>query len=182
MNLEQIEVLLKEAKVVTQHDEFVIIGSLSILGFSPHPPKQMVMSIDVDMYLKNDPYRTSDIYKKLGQGSEFENANGYYADPVSPKLASLPEGWEARLIEYNFGDVKAFFLDPEDAAVSKYIRGDERDLRWIHAGLEAGILKMITIERRIGTAPTLDGELEAARDRIEHDKKYFETRSTWIQD
>lgn len=171
MNLEQIGRLLKEAKNITKHDEYVIIGSLSILGYEPHPPQQMIMSIDVDMYIKNDPSRTSDLHEKLGQGSEFENTNGYYADPVSPKLASLPEGWQNRLIEYHFGDVKAFFLDPDDAAVSKYVRGDERDLRWIHAGLEAGILKIKTIEQRIGSAPTLDGELEAARERISQDKK-----------
>ena len=72
----------------------------------------MVMSIDVDTYLKNDPERTGELVEALGQGSAFEDAFGYYLDPVSPSLPSFPGGWQDRLLLLGFGDVKAFLSIP----------------------------------------------------------------------
>jgi hypothetical protein len=34
----------------------------------------------------------------LGQGSPFEAEHGYYLDPVSPHVATLPAGWSERLV------------------------------------------------------------------------------------
>ena len=52
-----IGVLLKEASALTQHREFVIIGSLSVLGSCAVPPQSMVLSIDVYLYPRFDPGR-----------------------------------------------------------------------------------------------------------------------------
>lgn len=154
-----------------QHAEFVIVGSLSILGAVAEPPRTMVISIDVDTYLKNDPQRTGELVQALGQGSAFEDEFGYYLDPVSPKLPSFPQGWQDRLIPLDFGDVKAFFVEPNDVAVSKYMRGEDRDMRWLLAGLKGGLLDLDVIERRVASAPALDGELAAARKRIAKHRK-----------
>ena len=51
------------------------------------------------------------------------------------------------------------------------MRGEERDMRWLLAGLKGGLLELDTIERRIASAPALDGELAAARKRIAQHKK-----------
>ncbi len=171
MNRLQLHALLREAKALSGHSEFVIVGSLAILGTVSEPPDTMVMSIDVDTYLKADPGRTGELCAALGQGSPFEDEHGYYLDPVSPHLPSFPEGWQDRLIKIDFGEVKVFFVDPDDVAVSKYIRGDERDMRWLRAGLRGGLLHMNVIERRVGSAPTLDDELPAARKRMAGHKK-----------
>ena len=171
MNREQLHALLTQAKAIVHHTDFVIVGSLSILGAVSDPPRTMVMSIDVDTYLKNDPQRTYELAQALGQGSVFEDEFGYYLDPVSPSLPSFPEGWQERLIPLDFGDVKAFFVQPDDVAVSKYMRGEERDLRWLLAGLKSGLLDMDTIERRIASAPALERELQAARKRMARHRK-----------
>ena len=171
MNREQLHALLTQAKAIVHHTDFVIVGSLSILGAVSDPPRTMVMSIDVDTYLKNDPQRTYELAQALGHGSAFEDEFGYYLDPVSPSLPSFPEGWQERLIPLDFGDVKAFFVQPDDVAVSKYMRGEERDLRWLLAGLKSGLLDMHTIERRIASAPALEGELPAARKRMARHRK-----------
>jgi hypothetical protein len=171
LNREQLHALLVQAKARIAHSEFVIVGSLSILGAVSEPPDTMVMSIDVDAYLKNDPRRTGELAEALGQGSTFEDEFGYYLDPVSPELPSFPEGWQDRLILIDFGDVKVFFVEPNDVAVSKYMRGEDRDLRWLRAGLQSKLLDMDIIERRIASAPTLDGELVEARKRIANHKK-----------
>lgn len=171
MNREQLHALLTEARKQVQHAEFVIVGSLAILGAVAEPPRTMVMSIDVDTYLKNDPQRTGELVQALGQGSAFEDEHGYYLDPVSPNLPSFPEGWQDRLVQIDFGDVKAFFVEANDVAVSKYMRGEDRDLRWLLAGLKGGLIDLDVIERRVGSAPALDGELAAARKRIAKHRK-----------
>ena len=55
--------------------------------------------------------------------------------------------------------------------VSKYMRSDERDLRWLRAGLKDKLLNMDIIERRIASAPALEGELQAARKRMAQHRK-----------
>lgn len=162
----QLHALLREAKALSGHSEFVIVGSLAILGAVSDPPDAMVMSVDVDTYMKADPGRTGDLCEALGQGSPFEDEFGYYLDPVSPNLPSFPQGWQDRLLLVDFGDVRAFFVAPNDVAVSKYIRGDERDMRWLRAGLASGLLNLDVIERLVGSAPTLGDELPAARKRM----------------
>ena len=56
MNRLDIEKLLIEAKRLIKHPDYVIIGSLSVLGTVAHPPNEMTISIDVDMYPKSDPH------------------------------------------------------------------------------------------------------------------------------
>lgn len=110
----------------------------------------MVGSIDVDLYPKEDPSGAGDVARAVGLGSEFEQRHGYYADAVSPWLPTLPDDWQQRLLPLEFsGGVTAWFLEPNDAAISKYARAEPRDLRWIGAGLQAGILSIATIEYRM---------------------------------
>lgn len=74
--------------------------------------------------------------------------------------------------------MKAYFLDSNDIAVSKYIRAEPRDLKWIHVGIEHGILNLSTIEKRIGSAIALDGEIAAVRVLIEKDKQTYITQTS----
>jgi hypothetical protein len=149
MRLEEIQRALEAASAVSNHRQFVIAGSLSVLGLMVEPPPRMSMSIDIDFYPKNDPGRASEIAAVLGEDTEFHEKNGYYLDAVSPYLPVLPEGWEDRLVEVPLGHVTAYFLDVHDTAVSKYARGALNDYRWIEAGYEAGLLKIETVEARV---------------------------------
>lgn len=150
MDLVQIQLALEQAKKISNHTEFVIIGSLSVLGCSGiKPPTEMSMSIDIDFYPLNDPGRASQIADVLGQGSDFDIRNGFYLDAVSPKLPTLPDGWEARMPIVELGELKVSFLDVNDAAISKYARGQVHDMRWIEAGYEANILDPEVIEARL---------------------------------
>ena len=90
MNRSDIERLLVEALRVTKHHDFVIIGSLSVLGAVERPPDAMTGSIDVDLYPKADPGRASEVASALGFGSPFERQYGYYADAVSPMMLQSP--------------------------------------------------------------------------------------------
>lgn len=174
VELKDLEKLFARAKELTNHDEFVVIGSNSVLGVPRdiELPRRMTMSNDVDAYTKNDPKRVYDLQKRLGQGSEFELENGYYLDPVSPTLPTLPEGWETRLFKVKFTDgLIVYFLDPNDAAVSKYARCEPRDREWLQAGLAAGILSAAVIEYRMReTVFSDEGERERAIAAFEEDR------------
>jgi hypothetical protein len=168
---EKIGELLNAAHKITNHTDYVIIGSLSILGAHESPPENMITSIDVDLYPRDDPGSAGEIQSALGQGSEFEAEHGIYADAVSPDLPALPDGWRERLVPIKFGKATGWFLEPNDAAVSKYIRGEARDREWIRAGLKNGILSMPTIEILLPLTYTASTEEAAmARARMMEDK------------
>jgi hypothetical protein len=164
MNAESLFLLLAEAKKLCGHSEYVVIGSLSILGLSDVTaiPRDMTMSIDADCYTLVDPGRVHDLRPQLGEGSPFHKAHGIYLDPVSPKLPTLPESWENRLIPMDRKGVTAHFLEPHDAAVSKLARGEERDFRWVLAGAKATILSVATIALRMRSTSFLYPEEKAA--------------------
>jgi len=127
----------------------------------------MLHSVDVDLYLKHDVRRaveTDEIHLSLGLGSPFEQTFGYYADPVTPALPTLPAGWEQRLLSLSFHDnIIAWFLEPNDAAISKYARGSFRDRAWIHAGLDADILHLPIIRERLADTRFFD---DVERERV----------------
>lgn len=174
MNRNNVAHLLTEAMRLTQHRDYVIIGSLSILGITATPPDAMTGSIDVDLYPKNDPGRAFEIAAVLGLGSAFEQRYGYYADAVSPMLPTLPEGWEARLINVAFENgVTAWFLDPNDAAISKYVRSEPRDRTWIRAGLLAGFISLPTVEYRLRETVMESEENALAKTAIAEDKEWL---------
>lgn len=175
MDLSQLRALFLEAQRLTNHKEFVVVGSLSILGIvqGKEIPARMLVSIDVDCYTRTDPGRIFELGEPLGQGSAFEEKHGYYLDPVSPDLPVLPRHWQHRLVPVALdGGITVFFLDPNDAAVSKYARCDVRDREWIRAGLEAGILSAPIIESRFRETDFLDDEeRERARRALAEDRR-----------
>lgn len=161
MEIADLEKLFGRARDLTGHTEFVIVGSNSVLGVprDVRLPERMTMSNDVDAYTKSDPARVFDLEEALGQRSAFAMENGYYIDPVSPKLPTLPGGWESRLFKVALpSGVTLYFLDPNDAAVSKYARGEPRDREWLQAGIDAGILSPAMIEYRMRETNFLDDD------------------------
>lgn len=170
--------LFEQAHGLTGHSDFVVVGSLSILGTDDEDgiPAEMSLSIDIDCYTKADPGRIHDVRAVLGEGSAFHRAHGYYLDPVSPSLPSLPDGWEDRMSFIERGGLRVWFLDPDDAAISKYARSQANDLRWIRAGLLSGHVSLPRVRARLGSTLFLDEE-EASRvkEQVERDSTWFES-------
>jgi hypothetical protein len=159
MKREDLRRLFHEARLLVGETDYVVIGSLAVLGYTGDVPARMAMSIDVDAWCKSDPARVFDLAPALGQGSAFEAKHGYYLDPVSPQVATLPDGWNGRLIRIELEPaLVAWFLDPNDAAVSKYARLEPRDREWIRAGLAAGVLSASIIETRFAQTTFLDDD------------------------
>jgi hypothetical protein len=177
MELSDLQELFDQAKNLTNHTEFVVVGSLSILGVvrASEVPARMLMSIDVDCFTRQDPARIFDLKEALGEGSAFEASHGFYLDPISPSVPTLPENWQYRLIKVALANsIVVFFLDPNDAAVSKYARSELRDREWIQAGLEAGLLSIPIIESRFRETTFADASESArALSALAEDRKRF---------
>jgi hypothetical protein len=159
MEISDLQKLFDEARKRTNHSEFVVVGSLSILGVvqGSDIPARMLVSIDVDCFTRQDPPRIFELNEALGQGSAFEATHGFYLDPISPSVPTLPANWQYRLIRIPFANsIDVFFLDPNDAAVSKYARCEVRDREWIQAGLGAGLLSAPVIESRFRETGFID--------------------------
>jgi hypothetical protein len=156
-SIERVGELLVEASRLSNHKEFIVIGSLSVLASAMPAPKEMLMSIDVDFYPRLDPGRAGEIAMQLGPDSAFAAANGLYADAVNPHLAALPEGWEQRLHRVKHPEgVLGLYLDPNDCAVAKLARSERRDQTWVRQGVLAGIIDPAVVHARMKSAPFLD--------------------------
>jgi hypothetical protein len=177
MNLQAMFELLKEASKLLGHKEFVVIGSLSILALedSFDVPEDMSMSNDIDCYTKSDPARIFDIVASLGENSPRHAKSGYFIDAVTPALPSLPQGWELRMNRVERDGIVIWFLDPNDAALSKYARGEPRDRRWVRAGIKSGVVSITIMKSRFRSVDFLDQE--------EHDraKTLIAEDETWFQ-
>lgn len=178
MKREDLARLFARARELVGETDYVIFGSLSVLGHGGEVPARMAASLDVDAYSKHDPGRIFELSGALGQGSPFEAAHGYYLDPISPGVATLPPGWEGRLVRITLGSgLAGWFLEPNDAAVSKYARMEPRDREWIRPGLRAGVLSLAVLDTRFAGTVFLDArEAERARRALEEDRRWLRSR------
>lgn len=97
MRLQDLEHLIRASADITKHYELVVVGSQAILGTDPNPPEILTVSVEADVYPLNAPELAHDIDVHIGEGSQFHQQNGYYAQGVGPETARLPAGWQERL-------------------------------------------------------------------------------------
>jgi hypothetical protein len=176
MRREDLRRLFARARELCGETDYVVMGSLAVLGHADEVPVRMAASIDVGAYTRHDPGRVFDLTPLLGQGSPFEAEHGYYLDPIAPGVATLPGGWPERLVRIQLGpDLAAWFLEPNDAAVSKYARMEPRDREWIRPGLRAGVLSPAILDARFAVTSFADA-LESARARqaLAEDRRWLE--------
>jgi hypothetical protein len=131
MKRSDLEHVLRASRGVTGETEFIVIGSQAILGRFPDAPKELRQSMEADLYPKLKPELASVIEGSLGRYSQFDETFGYYADGVGPDTATLPPGWEQRLVAVsneNTGGAIGWCLEPHDLAFSKLAAGREKDL------------------------------------------------------
>lgn len=175
MKRDDLRRLFARARALSGECDYVVFGSLAALGYAGELPPRMAMSLDVDAFGKSDPGRIFELAPALGQGSPFEASNGYYLDPISPGVATLPADWEERLVRIELEPrLAAWFLEPNDAAVSKYARMEPRDREWIRAGLRAKILSLPIVESRFAQTVFLDAaESARARKALAEDRSWL---------
>ena len=134
MKRADLEHILRASKGVTGETEFVVIGSQCILGSVPDAPRALRQSMEADLYPRFRPELAELIEGSLGELSPFHQTFGYRADGVSPTTATLPKGWEERLVRLsneNTGGAVGWCLEPHDLAFSKLAARREKDLAFV---------------------------------------------------
>jgi hypothetical protein len=165
---EQLEHVVRAAAAVVR-DELVVVGSQAILGEHPDAPESLLVSQEADVFPRKNPGAAIEIDGAIGDGSQFHETYGYYAHGVGPETATLPGGWEDRLVpvrvpELPGGDkyVTAWCLESHDLVVSKCAAGRERDWEYVEGALAHQLVRLDVLRARIADLP-LD---QTERDRV----------------
>jgi hypothetical protein len=189
VNREQLEHLIRAAGEVTHEYEFVIIGSQSILGPIPHPPDELKMSMEADMYPMNAgnelARKTDKIDGVLGEGSPFHEMNGYYAQGVGPETACLPDGWKDRLQRIQSRATNGYVgycLDVIDLFMAKVAANREKDREFDIALLRYGYVAPDRAIEMVALMPVGDEQKRAMRARIRRWVKLLQDRGFRLPD
>lgn len=160
MRREDFEHVIAAAAEVSGEREIVVIGSQAILGSVVDPPKSMLFSMEADVYPLHDPAMAEAIDGSLGDGSAFHSTYGYYAHGVGPETAKAPAGWEQRLVRVEIpprvgqqGGAVALCLEVHDLVLAKCAAGRDRDWDFARVALEAGLVEIDELFRRLPDLP-----------------------------
>jgi hypothetical protein len=172
MKRSELEHLIRAAGKIAGHREIVVIGSQAILGQFPDAPPALLRSMEGDVYPRSNPGLADKVDGSIGEGSRFHEQHGYYAQGVGPDTATLPRGWQRRLVRVenaNTGGYVGLCLEVHDLAISKYVAGREKDLEFTRELARHGMTEKKTLLKRLAVT-RLDAALgRAVRGRIERD-------------
>lgn len=171
MRRDELEHVIRAAADVAE-DDIVVIGSQAVLAQYPDAPETLLMSLEVDVFPKNNPERADEIDGSLGDGSRFHETYGYYAHGVGPETPIAPAGWEERLVRLEVpatlrsGEtVTAWCLEVHDLVLAKLAAGRPHDLNFAEEAMRA---RLVDMERlRLGADLIRDSHRELTRDRLE---------------
>lgn len=133
MTRSELEHVIRAAGAIADDREIVVIGSQAVLGQFPDAPPALRASMEADVYPRNRPERADLIDGAIGEGSPFHEQFGYYAQGVGEATATLPADWQKRLVRVggaDMGGTEGLCLEVHDLAISKYVAGREKDLRF----------------------------------------------------
>lgn len=156
MNREDLEHVIRASADVTDQYEFIIVGSQAILGPLPNPAAVFTMSAEADIYPMQAPELAEKIEGALGEGSNFHQAYGYYAQGVGPETAVLPEGWMNRLHRVQNAATNhrvGYCLDFVDLFMSKAVAARDKDRRFCMAMLEYGYVNEVEVLALVDAMP-----------------------------
>ncbi|HMK99876.1 MAG TPA: DUF6036 family nucleotidyltransferase [Acidimicrobiales bacterium] len=167
MNREQLAHLLRAASQIAGESDVVVIGSQAILASYDETelPDEAIGSIELDVTFFDDPDAAkSDLVDgAIGELSSFHETNQYYAQGVSISTATLPAGWEQRLVRFENQSSKpgrGLCLEPHDLVVSKLVAHRDKDLAFAAALLRRRLVDPGVLVERIRTLPIDPARIE----------------------
>lgn len=163
MKRKELEHIIRAVAAITDQYEIVVVGSQSILGAVPNAPEALLQSMEADVYPLHRPDLADLIDGAIGELSPFEERFGYYAQGVGPETATLPAGWETRLIKIQNAntDLKiGYCLEPHDLAASKLVAGREKDWPFVATMLQHDLVDPVMLSERLAALPITDEHKE----------------------
>jgi hypothetical protein len=153
MKRRDLEHVIRAAADIADDDEIVVIGSQAILGQYPDAPKELCISTEADVYPKNRPERADLIDGSIGEGSPFHSTYGYYAQGVGVATATLPSGWQDRMVPVRNANTRGatgWCLEAHDLVLSKYVAAREKDRLFARVAMSAGLVTVVVLRERLG--------------------------------
>jgi hypothetical protein len=169
MKRSELEHIIRASGEIANDDEIIVIGSQAILGQFPNAPVRLRISMEADIYPKNDPKKADKIDRAIGEGSSFHELHGYYAQGVGTKTAVLPDHWESRLIivnNENTNGVKGYCVEVHDFAISKVIAMRPKDLAYVQELVRHEMIDKKTMLRRLKQTDLEDSMRRSTQARI----------------
>lgn len=170
MNRTQLEHIIRAASAIAGDNEVIVIGSQAIHAQVPSPPPEALMSMEADVYPRNYPERAELIDGAIGELSSFHQTFGYYAQGVSPETATLPVGWQDRLVilkSENTGTGVGLCLSLHDLVLAKYVANREKDRAFNRAVIAAGLVEHHSLLELLERMPVPDAERERVRELVD---------------
>jgi len=159
MTRTQLEHVIRAAATIADDDEIVVLGSQSVLGQFPDAPAELRVSDEADVYPRNHPDRADLVDGSIGELSPFHVNFGYYAQGVGPTTATLPAGWEGRLVPIRNERTRGatgWCLEIHDLGIAKYVAGRDKDLEFLAAAIRHGMLDERTLRDRLAATELPD--------------------------
>jgi hypothetical protein len=164
MRRADLEHAIRAATQIIAADQIIVIGSQSILGSygEDELPPEATMSIEVDMAPLNDDDAgalATRIDGAIGELSLFHETYGFYVQGVGRETATLPAGWEDRLVAVqgaNTNGRTGLCLDPHDLCIAKLAAAREKDFRFVGALLDAGFVQLDVLNQRARLLPNMN--------------------------
>jgi hypothetical protein len=156
MLLEELEHVIRAAAAITGDSEIMVIGAAALLGSVPSPPPDLAQTMEADVYPLRHPHLADLVDGAIGELSTFHETFRYYAHGVGPSTATLPTGWEERLVKIQNEGTRQYIgycLDPCDLAASKLAAGREKDAAFVEGLLRHRIVTVEQLLERIQLLP-----------------------------
>lgn len=159
MNRQEFEHVIRACADATGAHEFLVIGSQSILGSVPDAPRELRVSMELDVCpLPFTEPAAALIDGNIGELTRFHEAFRVYAHAVGPETAILPADFKNRLVELEVGAARVHCLAPVDLAYSKLAAGREKDLEFVAGLLHHKLVRQGELQRVVAGA---EAELRA---------------------
>ncbi|QOD05904.1 DUF6036 family nucleotidyltransferase [Pseudarthrobacter sp. BIM B-2242] len=173
MRRDELELAIRQATRIIQHDQVVIIGSQSILGSYTEDqlPTAVTMSTEVDIAPMRDEGAqelTDRISFVAGELSDFHRENGFYIEGVEKQTAILPPDWKYRLVMVRgeeTDNATGLCLDPHDLCAAKLMAWRPKDFEFVRALIDGRFIDPVVLAERVASidihAVVTDQPLEA---------------------
>lgn len=156
MNRAQLAHILRAAADVAGDGRILVIGSQAIPATydAADLPEGVTLSVEADVafFEDGDEAKSDMVDGAIGEDSMFHQTHGYYGQGVSISTATLPAGWEDRLVSFIPADsrpAEAVCLDPIDLVVAKLVAGREKDLSFAADLLQSGHIEATGLRERV---------------------------------
>ena len=163
MTRSQLEHIIRASAAILATEQFVVVGSQSLLGTYPRVPPALAYSVEADLYPVDDPENAEILSATIGEESHFHGTFGVYADGVSERTSKLPDGWRDRLVKLqNNGTNGAigWCLDPTDLAIAKHVAGREKDIEFTAEMARHGMIDQAAFAERLLAVDIPDAQRE----------------------